>query len=127
MIDTATTPNLSGKIALITGASKGLGKAMALALAGRGAAVALVSRDGAKLEGVRREIESAGGKAAVFVADVRDEQAVIRLESEVSQKLGKVQILINNAGINVRKNVVDFSLEEWRSVMDTNLTSAFLL
>lgn len=127
MTDTATTPNLAGKIALITGASKGLGKAMALALAGRGAAVALVSRDQAKLEGVRREIESAGGKAAVFVADVRDEQAVVRLESEVSQKLGKVQILINNAGINVRKNVVDFSLEEWRSVMDTNLTSAFLL
>lgn len=127
MTDTATNSNLSGKMALITGASKGLGKAMALALAGRGAAIALVSRDGAKLESVREEIESAGGKAAAFVADVRDEQAVTRLESDVSQKLGKVQILINNAGINVRKNVVDFSLEEWRSVMDTNLTSAFLL
>lgn len=127
MPDAALTPNLSGKIALITGSSKGLGKAMALALASRGATVALVSRDGAKLEAVQREIETAGGKAAVFIADVRQEQAVVQLESEVSQKLGKVQILINNAGINVRKNVIDFSLDEWRSVIDTNLTSAFLL
>lgn len=127
MPDAALTPNLSGKIALITGSSKGLGKAMALALASRGATVALVSRDGAKLEAVQREIETAGGKAAVFIADVRQEQAVAQLESEVSKKLGKVQILINNAGINVRKNVVDFSLDEWRSVIDTNLTSAFLL
>ncbi|MGH8164027.1 MAG: SDR family NAD(P)-dependent oxidoreductase [Rhodanobacteraceae bacterium] len=127
MPDTTLTPNLSGKIALITGSSKGLGKAMALALADRGATVALVSRDGAKLEAVRREIEAAGGKAEVYVADVREEQAVARLESDISQKLGKVQILVNNAGINVRKNVVDFSLDEWRSVIDTNLTSAFLM
>lgn len=127
MPDNAPIPTLSGKIALITGSSKGLGKAMALALAASGAAIALVSRDSVKLEGVRREIESAGGKAAVFAADVREEQAVKRLESEVSEKLGKVQILINNAGINVRKNLVDFTFDEWRSVMDTNLTSAFLM
>ncbi|MGH9584929.1 MAG: SDR family NAD(P)-dependent oxidoreductase, partial [Bryobacteraceae bacterium] len=95
MPDTTLTPNLSGKIALITGSSKGLGKAMALALADRGATVALVSRDGAKLEAVRREIEAAGGKAEVYVADVREEQAVARLESDISQKLGKVQILVN--------------------------------
>jgi NAD(P)-dependent dehydrogenase (short-subunit alcohol dehydrogenase family) len=127
MPDTALIPNLSGKIALITGSSKGLGKAMALALGERGATIALVSRDGAKLQAVQREIESAGGKAATFIADVREEEAIGRLESEVSKKLGKVQILINNAGINVRKNLVEFSLEEWRSVIDTNLTSAFLM
>lgn len=127
MPDNASTRTLSGKIALVTGSSKGLGKAMALALAANGAAIALVSRDSAKLEGVQREIESAGGKAAVFAADVREEQAIARLESEVSAKLGKVQILINNAGINVRKNLVDFTFDEWSSVMDTNLTSAFLM
>jgi NAD(P)-dependent dehydrogenase (short-subunit alcohol dehydrogenase family) len=127
MPDTALKPNLSGKIALITGSSKGLGKAMALALSEQGASIALVSRDSSKLEAVRREIESAGGKAEVFIADVREEHAIGQLESEVSKKLGKVQILINNAGINVRKNLVDFSLDEWRSVMDTNLTSAFLM
>jgi NAD(P)-dependent dehydrogenase (short-subunit alcohol dehydrogenase family) len=121
------TPQLAGKIALITGASKGLGKAMALALANAGATIALVSRDAEKLGQVRQEIEAAGGRAAVFVADVMDEEQVRRLESEVSGQLGRVQILINNAGINIRKNLVEFSLEEWRRVLDTNLTSVFLL
>jgi NAD(P)-dependent dehydrogenase (short-subunit alcohol dehydrogenase family) len=121
------TPNLSGKIALITGASKGLGRAMALALSDAGAVVALASRDAEKLHSVKREIESSGGAAKVFVADVAKEESVHVLEGEVSAHLGKVQILINNAGINIRKNLVDFSLDEWRSVLDTNLTSVFLM
>jgi NAD(P)-dependent dehydrogenase (short-subunit alcohol dehydrogenase family) len=119
--------DLSGKLALITGASKGLGKAMAVALGESGATIALVSRDRGKLDEVQQEIESSGGKARVFVADVRDEPSVNRLETDVREKLGKVQILINNAGINIRKNLVDFTLDEWRSVLDTNLTSAFLI
>lgn len=100
---------------------------MALALAGAGATVALVSRDAGKLHAVAEEIESGGGRAAVFVADVTGEEQVQALESGVSQQLGRVQILINNAGINIRKNLIDFSLEEWRSVLDTNLTSVFLM
>ena len=120
-------PELTGKIALVTGASKGLGKAMALALAEAGATVALVSRDAEKLEEVKREIEAAGGAARVFVADVSQESAVQALQASVSSGLGRVQILVNNAGINIRKNLVDFSLEEWRSVLDTNLTSVFLM
>jgi NAD(P)-dependent dehydrogenase (short-subunit alcohol dehydrogenase family) len=127
MSDIKQNLNLSGKIALITGSSKGLGRAMALALSGRGATIALVSRDRGKLEEVKREIDGSGGRAEVFVADVRHEEHVRRLESEVSERLGRVQILINNAGVNVRKNLVDFSLEEWRTVLDTNLTSAFLM
>lgn len=119
--------NLSGKTAVITGASKGLGKAMALALSRSGAAIALVSRDTEKLRGVRQEITESGGKAAVFIADVRNEKQVHDLETQVSDRLGKVQILINNAGINIRKNLIDFSLEEWQSVVDTSLTSAFLM
>lgn len=118
---------LSGKIALITGASKGLGKTMALALADAGASIALVSRDGAKLNDVKQEIETRGGKAASFTADVREESAVARLESQVSDQLGRAQILINNAGINIRKNLVDFTLADWQSVLDTNLTSVFLM
>lgn len=118
---------LSGKIALITGASKGLGKTMALALADAGASIALVSRDGAKLNDVKQEIETRGGKAASFTADVREESAVARLESQVSDQLGRAQILINNAGINIRKNLVDFTLGDWQSVLDTNLTSVFLM
>jgi NAD(P)-dependent dehydrogenase (short-subunit alcohol dehydrogenase family) len=119
--------SLDGKIALITGASKGLGKAMAVALSQAGATIALVSRDEAKLQGVKREIEDSGGKAELFLADVKDEQQVERLETEVATRLGKIQILVNNAGINLRKNLIDFSLSEWQSVVDTNLTSVFLM
>ena len=107
--------NLSGKTAVITGASKGLGKAMALALSGAGAAIALVSRDTEKLRDVEREITNAGGNAAYFEADVRDEAQVRRVEEDVRKRLGKAQILINNAGINIRKNLIDFTLEEWQA------------
>ena len=100
---------------------------MALALGAQGAMVALVSRNREKLEEVKNEIAASGGKAMVFLADVAQEEDVRRLESEVARQLGKVQILINNAGTNIRKNLVDFSLEEWRTVMDTNLTSVFLM
>jgi NAD(P)-dependent dehydrogenase (short-subunit alcohol dehydrogenase family) len=119
--------DLSGKTALITGASKGLGKAMAVALAEAGASIALVARDAEKLETVRSELESAGGRAKAFIADVTQEGQVDALRDKVAVQLGAVQILINNAGINLRKNLTEFSLEEWRSVMDTNLTSVFLV
>jgi NAD(P)-dependent dehydrogenase (short-subunit alcohol dehydrogenase family) len=124
---TEERPCLSGKIALITGSSKGLGKAMAQALSEAGATIALVSRDEEKLAATKADIESRGGKAEVFIADVRDEESVKRLEPAIADRLGKVQILINNAGINIRKNLVDFSLSEWQSVLDTNLTSVFLM
>jgi NAD(P)-dependent dehydrogenase (short-subunit alcohol dehydrogenase family) len=119
--------SLDGRLALITGASKGLGKAMALALSQAGATIALVSRDEARLQAVKQEIYNSGGKAEFFLADVKDEQQVERLETEVSNRLGKIQILVNNAGINLRKNLIDFSLAEWQSVLDTNLTSVFLM
>jgi NAD(P)-dependent dehydrogenase (short-subunit alcohol dehydrogenase family) len=119
--------DLSGKIALITGASRGLGKAMALALSGGGAPVALVGRDTAKLDETAEAIRSAGGRAETFRADVTKEDEVRRLEQEVSARLGKVSILINNAGINCRKNITDFTLEEWQGVIDTNLTAVFLM
>jgi NAD(P)-dependent dehydrogenase (short-subunit alcohol dehydrogenase family) len=120
-------PSLQGKTALITGASKGLGKAMALSLAQAGAALALVSRDNEKLNSVRNELEHAGATAKTFVADVTEEQSIARIQPEISAQLGPIHILINNAGINIRKNLIDFSLAEWESVMDTNLTSVFLM
>jgi NAD(P)-dependent dehydrogenase (short-subunit alcohol dehydrogenase family) len=119
---------LNGRNALITGASRGLGKAMALALAAAGARVALVSRSEAKLHEVADEIRASGGSAEVFVADVADEAEVERLRSAVVERFGAaMHILINNAGINIRKPITDFTLTEWRSVLDTNLTSVFLL
>ena len=117
----------SGKTALITGASKGLGKAMALALADEGAKIALVSRDLEALKNVATEVRKSGVEAEPFVADVTDEAQVARLESEVTGRMGPVQILINNAGINIRKATTEFTLEEWRRVLDTNLTSVFLM
>jgi NAD(P)-dependent dehydrogenase (short-subunit alcohol dehydrogenase family) len=122
------TQTLHGKTALITGASKGLGKAMALTLAEAGASVALVSRDGAKLNDVAAQIRGSGGSAEVFVADVTDETQVAGVRDAFASRIGAaIHILINNAGINIRKPVTDFTLAEWNSVLNTNLTSVFLL
>ena len=118
---------LKGRIALVTGASRGLGKAMAVALASEGAGVALVSRGEAELNQVAAEIQAAGGVAAVFPADVASEEQVLQTESGVRARLGKVSILINNAGLNVRKSVTDLTPEDWRRVIETNVSSAFLL
>jgi NAD(P)-dependent dehydrogenase (short-subunit alcohol dehydrogenase family) len=122
-----STHSLTGRTALITGASKGLGRAMALSLAKAGATIALASRDREKLEGVAAEVRATGAKAHVFVADVSKEEDVNRLKHDVESTLGGINILINNAGINIRKDLVDFTLDEWRSVQDTNVTSVFLL
>jgi NAD(P)-dependent dehydrogenase (short-subunit alcohol dehydrogenase family) len=124
----AMTQTLNGRTALITGASKGLGKAMALALAQAGAGIALVSRDEAKLNDVAKQIRDGGGNAEVFAADVADEAQVDRVRDAITAKFGgALHILINNAGINIRKPLTDFTLAEWRSVLDTNLTSVFLM
>src|SRR6266487_4226123 len=118
---------LHDKVAIITGASKGLGKAMALALAEAGAKLALVSRDLEQLKETAVAVREFGTDAEVFTADVTDEQQVGRAEASVIERFGKPQILVNNAGINIRKPVTDFTLDEWRQVMDTNLTGAFLM
>ena len=118
--------DLSGKTALITGASKGLGKAMALALSQAGATIALVSRNKATLHAVQQEVEKLGGHAKSFSSDVSDEDSVSQLRSEVFDHFDTVQIVINNAGINIRKNLIDFSLAEWQNVLDTNLAGVFL-
>ena len=122
-----STGKLQGKTALITGASKGLGQAMALALAEAGARLALISRNLELLNETAAAARQLGAEAAVFQTDVTDEAQVLRLEKAVAGEFGKVQILINNAGMNLRQPVTDFTLAEWRQVMDTNLTSAFLM
>src|SRR5215468_1683872 len=112
---------LANKVAVITGASKGLGKAMAMALAGAGAKLALVSRNAEQLKAAAQEARQLGTAAEVFAADVTQEQQVRRVESDVLAKFGQVHILINNAGINIRKSVTDFTLADWNQVMDTNV------
>src|SRR5437660_5651598 len=121
-----STRNLQGKTALITGASRGLGKAIALALAGAGARLILVSRDRALLDQTSASIRALGSEAVRFQTDVTDEKQVLELEAAVTRDFGKLQSLVNNAGMNIRKPATEFTLQEWRQVRDTNLTSAFL-
>jgi NAD(P)-dependent dehydrogenase (short-subunit alcohol dehydrogenase family) len=119
--------DLSGKTAAITGGSRGLGEAMAKSLAEAGAQIALVARDVQRLEAVRDTIAGKGGTAAVFVCDVTREEDVATVAQAVAERFGHPQILINNAGTNIRKPLVDYSLEEFRSVIDSSLISTFLM
>jgi len=119
--------DLSGKVAVVTGASRGIGRATSLALAVAGAKVALLGRDRARLEESLELVRKAGGEAATFVCDVRDEAQVKQSAADVVKRFGAVHILVNNAGTAIRKNVIDFSLEEWRSLTDTNITGVFLM
>src|SRR5579862_776392 len=122
-----SSQTLEGKIALVTGASRGLGKAVALALAQAGARLILASRDAELLNKTADSIRAAGSQAFVFKVDVTEEDQIRELENAVARQLGQIQILVNNAGMNIRKPATEFSLKEWRQVIDTNLTSAFLM
>ena len=119
--------DLTGKTAVITGGSRGLGEAMAHALAASGAQIALVARDVARLTSVRQALIANGGVAEIFAADVTREDDVVNAAKAIQSRFGHPQIVINNAGTNIRKNLVDFSLDEFRSVLDSSLTSTFLV
>jgi NAD(P)-dependent dehydrogenase (short-subunit alcohol dehydrogenase family) len=118
--------DLTGKTAVIVGASGGLGVAMAHALSDSGANIALVARNKAKLDALAAELTKKGGTAAAFTADLTKEDDVARMAAEVNARFPKPQILINSAGINIRKNLVDFTVAEFQSVMDSSLLSTFL-
>jgi NAD(P)-dependent dehydrogenase (short-subunit alcohol dehydrogenase family) len=121
------TKTLDGRIALITGASRGLGRAIAVALGDAGAKLALVGRDKDKLSQTAQQAAQSGAEAVVFVADVTGEAQVQRLEQDVIARFGRIDILVNNAGVVGRKPLIECTLEEWRNVLDTNLTAAFLI
>ena len=113
--------DLKGKAALVTGGNGGIGLAMARALAQAGAALAIAGRDADKNAAAAAEL-----KAVSIVCDLKDEKACRAMVDEAARRLGRLDILVNNAGTNVRKAPQDYSLEEWRTVLDTNLTSAFV-
>lgn len=117
---------LDNRVAVVTGASKGLGKQMAESLAEAGATVALVARSGELLEGVRAGITERGGKAFAYVADVSKEADVAALAANVQREAGAPDILINNAGVNLRKPLHEYTLDEWHGVMAINVDGTFL-
>ncbi len=119
--------NLDGRIALVTGASQGIGRACALELARAGATVALAARNEGKLAEAVAEIEGAGGKAAAFALDVASEESIKACAKAVLDRFGKVEILVNNAGITRDGLMLRMKRADWDDVLTTNLTGAFLL
>src|SRR5579863_9888087 len=117
---------LSGRVALITGASQGIGRACALKLAASGATVAAAARSQEKLADLVKEIEGGGGKAFAFPLDVADEEQVKSTFKSAVAQLGKIDILVNNAGITRDQLVMRMKRADWDSVLNTNLTSAYL-
>jgi fengycin family lipopeptide synthetase B len=118
---------LAGKAAIVTGAGRGIGRAIALALAREGCAVTLASRTRAELEAVAAEVVGLGARALPLAADVSAEAEAARLAEETLQAFGRVDILVNNAGVSIPfRDVVDLPLTDWERILRVNLTGAFL-
>lgn len=118
---------LTGKVALVTGSSKGLGEAAAVALARAGAEVAVCGRDRADIDRVVQRIKASGRKAAGFGLEVTSSETVNQGVEAILDHFGKIDILVNNAGTNHRVPVLEFPEEEWDRVMDTNLKGYYLV
>ena len=119
--------DLTGKIALVTGASRGLGKHFAITLAKAGADVAITSRTLASLDDTVREITALGRRALPLALDVRDQPSIQAAVTAAHTHFGQIDILINNAGCNIRKPALDVSWEDWNTILDTNLRGPFFV
>jgi len=117
---------LDGKVALVTGGNGGIGLGMARGLAAAGARVVVAARNAAKSEAALRELRALGPEPLAVHADVTDERSVEALFAEAVARCGRLDVLVNNAGTNIRKPAQELALAEWTRVIDTNLTSAFL-
>jgi 2-deoxy-D-gluconate 3-dehydrogenase len=118
--------DLSNRVAIVTGGNGGLGLGMARGLAEAGAAVVVAGRSEAKNAAAVAELESQGARAAAVAVDVTDEAACQAMVHAAVERFGRLDILVNNAGVNIRKAPDETSLAEWNTVIETNLTSAFL-
>ena len=118
--------DLSGKVAVVTGGNGGIGLGMAKGLAGAGATIVVGGRDAAKNADAVKQIEAIGGKAAAIPVDVLKEESCRALIADTTKAHGRLDILVNNAGMSIRKQPEELALAEWHTVLDSNLTSAFL-
>jgi len=118
--------DLSGRVAVITGGNGGIGLGMAKGMAAAGATIVVAGRDAAKNAAAVEELVSAGGKASAIPVDVLEEKSCRALISSTIKAHGRLDILVNNAGMSIRKQPEDYTLAEWHTVLDSNLTSAFL-
>jgi 3-oxoacyl-[acyl-carrier protein] reductase len=117
--------SLAGKVALVTGAGKGIGRAVALALAQEGVHVGLLARSESQLQDVAAEIKALGGKTAVVAADVSDRAAVEAAVAQIEQELGPLDILINNAGISSFGKFLELDPKEWERMIQVNLMGVY--
>jgi len=119
--------DLTGKVAVVTGASRGLGQHFARALARAGADLVITSRKMDSLQEFKKEMESLGRRALPLELDVRDYDSIQRMAETAHQYYGKIDILVNNAGCNVRRPAVDVTWDDWNLVVDTNLRGSFFV
>lgn len=119
--------DLSGKVALVTGASRGLGLQFAHVLADAGADVAITSRTLDSLESVAQELRAKGRRVAAVELNLRDQASIERAVADVLTQLGQIDILVNNAGCNIRKRATDVSWDDWNTVLETNLRGTFFV
>jgi gluconate 5-dehydrogenase len=119
--------DLTGKVALITGASRGLGQYFGRALARAGADLIITSREAATLKPFQAEIEALGRKALPLALDVRDYDSIQRMTAAAIEHCGKIDVLVNNAGCNVRKPALEVTWDDWNLILDTNLRGAFFV
>ncbi len=117
--------DLSGKVAIVTGASRGLGEYMARALAGAGAKLVVTSRDATKLASLTGELEAQGSKALAVQVDVTREDDIASMVRAAMETFGQIDILVNNAGLNIRKPSLEVTWEDWDTVVDTNLKGSY--
>src|SRR5258705_4516495 len=118
--------DLSGKVAIVTGGNGGMGQGMARGLASAGARVVVAARNQAKSDAAVRELEKLGGQPLSIAVDVADEASVNALIRSTQDRCGRLDILVNNTGTNVRKQPQDYTLSDWHHVLYTNLTNALL-
>jgi 2-dehydro-3-deoxy-D-gluconate 5-dehydrogenase len=118
--------DLTSRVALVTGGNGGIGLGMARGMAEAGAAIAIAGRNAAKSEAAAADLAKLGVKTAVVSGDVTDEAQCRKMVEDTVARLGRLDILVNNAGINIRKPAHELALAEWKEVLDTNLTSAFV-